>query len=74
MCHKVCLSKREAEEALSRIKTRYRRKHRREKRAYFCEKHNAWHLTSQEEFVENLDIPLQFLNVWQNLYNKNTII
>lgn len=50
-CGKKVLTKREAEGALNKAKS-HKRKYRREKRMYYCEKCKGWHLSSKEEWPE----------------------
>lgn len=50
-CGKKVLTKREAEGALNKAKS-HKRKYRREKRMYYCDGCNGWHLSSIEEWVE----------------------
>jgi hypothetical protein len=47
MCNKECFKKREAEHALNRVK-KSSKQYRKECRMYYCDKCNAWHLTSKE--------------------------
>jgi hypothetical protein len=66
-CNKKCFTKKEAKSILNAINKDH--DWRREKRMYYCEIHNAWHLTASESWDENLDIPLQQVNEWKNLIN-----
>lgn len=65
MCRKVKFTKKEAETFLKHID--HANQCRREKRAYYCEYCNAWHLTSQEERVEILDIKPIYEDKWKKL-------
>lgn len=69
MCIKICLTKKEATAALNKIQSRRFRnfKSRKEKRMYYCEQHNAWHLTSQEEREKEPEVSLQFADTWKQL-------
>lgn len=67
MCNKVCFSKIEAQAFLNNIHEHHRRKYRKEQRKYYCGNCKAWHVTSQPEREETLDIPIQFVEDWQKL-------
>jgi len=58
-CVKVCFSKAEATGAL-KSKMRGAKQWRREKRIYYCEEHNAWHLTSMDSGTKVVNIKLTF--------------
>lgn len=67
MCNKICYSKKEAQSALNQVKhSRFRDKHRRECRYYYCKVCNAWHLTSHED-TETLNIPIKFVKKWKKM-------
>lgn len=64
-CFKKCFTKQQADKALERIKTG--KQYRKEQRAYYCNYHGYWHLTSRplEEEVEN--IKLSHFEKWKEL-------
>jgi hypothetical protein len=64
-CHKKSFTKREAEYIVSsNIKSA--KQYRRECRLYYCDIHNAWHLTSEEQ-EETIDIEIKYKNQWEEL-------
>jgi hypothetical protein len=73
-CKKECFSKREAVGAISQNN---RKKHHRERcwrkecRIYYCEEHNAWHLTSMEEYIKPILEPLIYKNKWKKMITVN---
>lgn len=68
ICGKKIFTKREAE-AILKKKGRSRKRGKKEKRMYYCEPCNGWHLTSQEEepkLVQN-NISKKFKKQWEKL-------
>lgn len=65
MCNKICFTKVEAQSFLNTIT--HRKQYRKEQRKYYCGKCKAWHVTSQPQRDETLDIPIQFVDDWQKL-------
>lgn len=73
-CGKVCFTKKESENAL-KFKLKKGRQHSREKRNYYCEECNAWHLTSMEEFEPEItEVELKFEQKWKNLIDGSRTI
>jgi hypothetical protein len=66
MCGKLKLTKREAQHAIKKA-GKNRKQYRREKRFYYCEMCNAWHLTSQEYAPYEEPVPLQYEKAWVDL-------
>jgi len=68
MCTKVQLTKKQAVEAL-RVLSNCRKQYRKEKRYYYCQDCNAWHLTSMADKVPPLktDIDLVHTDKWLNI-------
>jgi len=68
MCNKECFRKRDAEIALKKVH-KSSKNYRKECRTYYCEKCNAWHLTSKE-----LNTPVEFELLekqrWEKLLNN----
>ncbi len=73
MCNKLPFTKRDAETALKWNK-KSSKQYRKEVRHYYCEEHNAWHLTSKEyapsEEMGDLELILE-KDRWEKLLNKN---
>ena len=73
MCDKVCYTKKEAESTL-RFMKKSGYQHRRETRAYYCNVHNSWHLTSSEEFIlpdEIVEIEVEQKEKWNQLLSHD---
>lgn len=69
MCKKVQFSKKEAQTALNERKTKGRQWSK-EKRIYYCEYCNKWHLTSKEEWEEPIQLiekDLIYAEKWKTL-------
>lgn len=69
MCSKECFRKRDAEIALKKVK-KSSKNYRKECRTYYCEKCNAWHLTSKEEWIDVEDLKLLEEDRWKELLQK----
>lgn len=69
MCSKKKFSKIEAITCLNKDTRERRRSFRREKRVYYCETCNCWHLTSQDDREETEEFDLTFKTKWNNLLN-----
>lgn len=76
MCNKQKFDKKTAQTVLNDRKTKGK-KWSREKRTYYCEECNAWHLTSMEEWEEPIKLEiteLKYANKWKKLLrNEETI-
>lgn len=71
MCSKKCFSKLEATTTLN-YNYRHGRQYRKEVRMYYCEYHNAWHLTSMEdEPAEPTNVKLIHKKRWKRLIMNN---
>jgi len=69
MCEKEKFSKKSAKTIINHAK-KQNKKWRREKRCYFCDVCEAWHVTSKEEYEEIIPIKLEELSYkdkWMNL-------
>jgi hypothetical protein len=69
MCSKQCYDKKTAKTILNERKDKGR-KWSREKRIYFCEKCNSWHLTSEDEYEPRIQLKeedLIFKSKWKEL-------
>lgn len=64
-CNKVCFQKHEAELCIQKNK-KSSKQYRKEIRIYYCDIHNAWHLTSEEQ-EEDLDIKIKYKKKWKRL-------
>lgn len=65
-CHKKSFTKREAEYVVSH-NVRPAKQYRRECRLYYCDIHNAWHLTSDEQEDTTIDIEITYKSEWERL-------
>ncbi len=65
MCNKIKFSLKEAKTALNEIKC-HKKQYRHEKRYYYCDKCNCYHLTSDETHEEIIDIPIEELKFKEN--------
>lgn len=66
LCHKECFNKKTAQTILNQCK----KEHRKECRIYYHEECNAWHLTSQEEYNEVVQLEekdLLYCQKWKEL-------
>jgi hypothetical protein len=64
MCGKSCLTKKEAQHAIKKV-GKTNRQYRREKRFYYCNLCNAWHLTSHEYTPNGQeDVKLHYFKKW----------
>lgn len=70
MCNKVCLNKKEAN-AFVKNNKQYGKQYRREQRAYYCETHNCWHVTSKEFIGETPELKLINKKRWKRLLKLN---
>lgn len=72
MCSKRCFSKKEASNALKDIQRHYQhRQHRKEKRIYYCDVCNCWHLSSKELIVNVEFTPMK---EWEDILKKGELI
>jgi hypothetical protein len=73
ICNKKSFSKKYANEIVNRHSA-VGRQFEREKRAYYCEEHNAWHLTSTAEYfggTKNAEV--SFKDKWSSLINNENV-
>lgn len=68
MCHKKTFSQRQAEVAIDKA-GKSRNPDRKECRAYYCDIHKGWHLTSREYNEPLKKIRVKFLSKWKQLLN-----
>ena len=74
MCTKQCFSLKTAKTILNEVKRNKNKQWRHEKRYYFCNLCNSFHLTSQEEYNEIIPLSLeelQFKDKWIELKSEN---
>lgn len=64
-CQKKSFTKKEAEYVVSN-NVRSAKQYRKECRIYYCDIHNAWHLSSQE-IDEIINIEITYKNQWEKL-------
>lgn len=70
MCAKKCLTKSEAAAILKHNK-HHSKQYRKEQRSYYCKDCNSWHLTSQEDLTETLEIKIINKKRWKKLLMNN---
>ncbi len=69
-CIKISYTKAQAENELKRAK--HGSKRRKEIRKYFCSFHNMWHLTSQEEFITEVEeLAPKYKRKWRKIIKKS---
>lgn len=69
MCVKVKLSKKEATIALKTF-PRVGKQYRKEKRIYYCDHCNAWHLTSHDNMEKTEPLKLTLPKKWHQILKR----